>query len=173
MLTNTSHRTNFLITTSIDGHVKFWQKQESGIEFVKHYRAHMQAVTGISGSADGQLFATISEDGNAKVFDVVNFGASVIKFSGRPRTYFPFRHDQYHQARLYPAFMLLGTSKGPSSGFACRVSISSLLTNNTPCLMLIGHVDQTLLLAQFGFTMAVEATHHSNSLRAYTASLFM
>jgi peptidylprolyl isomerase domain and WD repeat-containing protein 1 len=32
---------DFIITTSTDGHVKFWKKQETGIEFVKHFRAHM------------------------------------------------------------------------------------------------------------------------------------
>jgi peptidylprolyl isomerase domain and WD repeat-containing protein 1 len=63
-----------LITTSVDGHLKLWKKQESGIEFVKHYRAHLTPVTGVCASADGQLFATVSEDGTAKVFDVVNFG---------------------------------------------------------------------------------------------------
>ncbi|TFL06846.1 hypothetical protein BDV98DRAFT_556785 [Pterulicium gracile] len=66
-------KTDFLITTSIDGHVKLWKKQESGIEFVKHYRAHLTPVTAVSASADGQLFASVSEDGTAKVFDVVNF----------------------------------------------------------------------------------------------------
>jgi peptidylprolyl isomerase domain and WD repeat-containing protein 1 len=79
VLTTLINRTNFLITTSVDGHIKFWQKQESGIEFVKHYRAHMQPVTGISASADGQLFASISEDGNAKVFDIMNFGTFILK----------------------------------------------------------------------------------------------
>ncbi|EJC97808.1 peptidyl-prolyl cis-trans isomerase [Fomitiporia mediterranea MF3/22] len=65
--------TDFVITTSIDGHLKLWKKQEVGIEFVKHYRAHLQQVTGVSASVDGTLFASISEDGTAKVFDVVNF----------------------------------------------------------------------------------------------------
>ena len=69
------HRTEFLITTSIDGHVKFWKKQEQGIEFVKHYRAHLAPIVGVSASADGQLFASVAEDGSAKVFDVINFGA--------------------------------------------------------------------------------------------------
>ena len=67
-------RTDFLITTSVDGHVKLWKKQDQGIEFVKHYRAHLTPVTAVSASADGQLFATVSEDMTAKVFDVVNFG---------------------------------------------------------------------------------------------------
>ena len=61
--------------TSVDGHLKLWKKQDTGIEFVKHYRAHLLPITGISASADGQLLASISEDGSAKVFDVVNFGA--------------------------------------------------------------------------------------------------
>ncbi|KAF9221560.1 hypothetical protein BS17DRAFT_737282 [Gyrodon lividus] len=66
-------KTDFLITTSLDGHLKLWKKQETGIEFVKHFRAHASPVVGVSASADGQLFASISEDGSAKVFDVVNF----------------------------------------------------------------------------------------------------
>lgn len=75
--TNTSYRTDFLITSSIDGHIKLWKKQEQGIEFVKHYRAHLSPVVSISASDDGQLFASVAEDGSAKVFDVVNFGAFV------------------------------------------------------------------------------------------------
>ncbi|KAI0059530.1 hypothetical protein BV25DRAFT_1828764 [Artomyces pyxidatus] len=66
-------RTEFIITTSVDGHLKLWKKQDTGIEFVKHYRAHIAPIVGVSASADGQLFASISEDGAAKVFDVVNF----------------------------------------------------------------------------------------------------
>ncbi|TDL23225.1 hypothetical protein BD410DRAFT_787555 [Rickenella mellea] len=69
----TMTRTDFLITTSIDGHLKLWKKQELGIEFVKHYRAHLGQVIGVSASADGQLYASIADDGAAKVFDVVNF----------------------------------------------------------------------------------------------------
>ncbi|KAK9763570.1 Peptidyl-prolyl cis-trans isomerase cyp15 [Basidiobolus ranarum] len=65
--------TDFLITTSVDGHLKFWKKTEKGIEFVKHFRAHLGAITGVSISADGLLFATISVDKSLKVFDVINF----------------------------------------------------------------------------------------------------
>lgn len=54
--------------------MKLWKKQETGIEFVKHYRAHLAPVVAVSASADGQLFASVAEDGSAKVFDVVNFG---------------------------------------------------------------------------------------------------
>ncbi|KAI6030857.1 hypothetical protein F5J12DRAFT_762754 [Pisolithus orientalis] len=66
-------KTGFLITTSVDGHLKLWKKQDTGIEFVKHFRAHSSPIVGVSASADGQLFASISEDGSAKVFDVMNF----------------------------------------------------------------------------------------------------
>jgi peptidylprolyl isomerase domain and WD repeat-containing protein 1 len=34
-------RTDFIITASADGHIKFWKKQPEGIEFVKHFRAHL------------------------------------------------------------------------------------------------------------------------------------
>ena len=70
------YSTDFIITTSVDGHLKLWKKQDTGIEFVKHYRAHMMPIVGVSASADGELFASIAEDESAKVFDVVNFGAS-------------------------------------------------------------------------------------------------
>ena len=70
--------TDFFITTSVDGHVKLWKKQDIGIEFVKHYRAHMAPVRAVSASTDGTLFASVAEDGTAKVFDVINFGELVI-----------------------------------------------------------------------------------------------
>jgi len=34
-------RTDFIVTASQDGHVKFWKKQVEGVEFVKHFRAHL------------------------------------------------------------------------------------------------------------------------------------
>ncbi|KAL9711194.1 Peptidyl-prolyl cis-trans isomerase cyp15 [Leucoagaricus gongylophorus] len=83
----TMTKTGFLITTSVDGHLKLWKKQEAGIEFVKHYRAHLTPITGVSASADGQLFATVSEDKTAKVFDVVNFDMiNIIKLDFVPHT---------------------------------------------------------------------------------------
>lgn len=33
--------TDFVITASCDGHIKFWKKMEVGIEFVKHFRSHL------------------------------------------------------------------------------------------------------------------------------------
>ena len=77
-LHNLLRRTSFVITTSVDGHLKLWKKQEVGIEFVKHFRAHLAPIVGIAASTDGSLFASIAEDGSAKVFDVVNFGTSSV-----------------------------------------------------------------------------------------------
>lgn len=34
-------KTDFLVTASVDGHIKFWKKMEDGIEFVKHFRSHL------------------------------------------------------------------------------------------------------------------------------------
>jgi len=63
----------FFITASRDGHVKFWKKQPEGVEFVKHFRAHLAAVTSLSVSHDGTLMCTSSEDGTLKIFDVLSF----------------------------------------------------------------------------------------------------
>jgi peptidylprolyl isomerase domain and WD repeat-containing protein 1 len=67
-------RTDFLITTSIDGHVKFWKKSATGLDFVKHFRSHLGAIVTASVSHDGTLLATAGVDKGLKIFDVVNFG---------------------------------------------------------------------------------------------------
>src|SRR5271169_3916012 len=68
--------TDFIITTSVDGAVKFWKKEAVGIEFVKQYRGHLGPVTSVSVSADGLIFVSASSDKTIKIFDVVNFGKS-------------------------------------------------------------------------------------------------
>ncbi|WOO80878.1 Peptidyl-prolyl cis-trans isomerase cyp15 [Vanrija pseudolonga] len=79
-------RTNFIITTSVDGHLKLWKKQEQGIEFVKHYRTSLKAIVGVSASEDGALFASISANGEGRVFDVVNFDMiNILKFGFTPK----------------------------------------------------------------------------------------
>jgi len=71
--------TDFIITTSVDGVVKFWKKQAVGIEFVKQYRGHLGPVSAVTVSADGTMFASASNDKTVKVFDVVNFGTSPLE----------------------------------------------------------------------------------------------
>lgn len=71
-ITLTPH-TDFLITASVDGFVKFWKKQAVGIEFVKEFRAHPGEITGVSTSADGRAFASCG-DNTVKIWDVISFG---------------------------------------------------------------------------------------------------
>ncbi|XP_011311435.1 peptidylprolyl isomerase domain and WD repeat-containing protein 1 [Fopius arisanus] len=78
-------KTNFVITASTDGHVKFWKKQDELIEFVKHFRAHIMSIQGLAASYNGVYAATISLDKTLKIFDVVNFDMiNMMKFEYTP-----------------------------------------------------------------------------------------
>lgn len=65
--------TNFYITASVDGVVKFWKKVPEGVEFVKTFLAHKSAVTALVVDALGHYCATIGDDRSVKVFDVLSF----------------------------------------------------------------------------------------------------
>ncbi|OJJ45883.1 hypothetical protein ASPZODRAFT_98871 [Penicilliopsis zonata CBS 506.65] len=65
--------TDFLITASVDGVVKFWKKMAVGVEFVKEFRAHTAEIRSTSISADGRSFATAGDDKTVKIFDVITF----------------------------------------------------------------------------------------------------
>lgn len=64
---------DFFITGSADGHLKFWKKKPSGIEFAKHFRSHLSPIEGLAVSVDGLLCCTISNDRSVKIYDVVNY----------------------------------------------------------------------------------------------------
>ena len=53
--------TEFIVTGSCDGHVKFWKKMPDNIEFVKHFQAHLGNILStimIAGlDRDSDLFA--------------------------------------------------------------------------------------------------------------------
>ncbi|MCJ1309976.1 Peptidylprolyl isomerase domain and WD repeat containing protein 1 [Agyrium rufum] len=77
--------TDFLITSSVDGFVKFWKKVAVGIEFVKEFRAHTGEIKSVSVSQDGRSFATAGADKTIKIFDVVTFDLlSMIQLQGVP-----------------------------------------------------------------------------------------
>ncbi|KAI8372788.1 peptidyl-prolyl cis-trans isomerase cyp15 [Radiomyces spectabilis] len=79
-------KSDFIITTSVDGHLKFWKKTSTGIEFVKHYRSHISNIVGISVSADNELLATISDDMALKVYDITNFDMiNMVKLGYKPK----------------------------------------------------------------------------------------
>ncbi|CAI5742053.1 unnamed protein product [Hyaloperonospora brassicae] len=65
--------TQFVITASVDGHVKFWKKMAQSIEFVKHYQAHVKAVQGLAVSTDGLRLCSTSADRSIKFYDVLAF----------------------------------------------------------------------------------------------------
>lgn len=65
--------TDFLITSSVDGVVKFWKKDAHGIEFVKEFKAHDGEIKSVSVSKDGRSFATAGVDETIKIFDVITF----------------------------------------------------------------------------------------------------
>lgn len=65
--------TDFLITSSVDGVVKFWKKVADGIEFVKEFKAHVGEIKSVSISTDGRSFATAGVDKSIKIFDVMTF----------------------------------------------------------------------------------------------------
>ena len=78
--------TEFLITSSIDGVVKFWKKIAQGIEFVKEFRAHNGEIKSVSVSQDGRSFATAGADDSVKIFDVVTFDLlSMLSLSFTPK----------------------------------------------------------------------------------------
>ncbi|XP_059486508.1 peptidylprolyl isomerase domain and WD repeat-containing protein 1 [Neocloeon triangulifer] len=66
-------KTNFIITGSCDGHVKFWKKSEELVEFVKHFRAHLGAINDLVVNHSGALLCTVAADKTMKIFDVINF----------------------------------------------------------------------------------------------------
>lgn len=66
-------RTDFLVTASEDGHVKFWKKMPEGLEFVKHYHAHLGPVHSVAVSGDGLRLATTGQDKAIKLYDVLTF----------------------------------------------------------------------------------------------------
>ncbi|CAG9795493.1 unnamed protein product [Diatraea saccharalis] len=66
-------KTDFVVTGSQDGHLKFWKKQDEGIEFVKHFRCHLAPICHMSTNSTGTLLCTASPEKTIKVFDVVNF----------------------------------------------------------------------------------------------------
>ena len=50
--------TDFLVTASSDGHIKFWKKMPEGVEFVKHYHSHLEPIHDLA-VRDNESTATI------------------------------------------------------------------------------------------------------------------
>lgn len=68
----TSNKTDFIITFSLDGHIKFWRKVFFLIEFVKNFKAHSGLITCASLNKDHDSLCTVGIDKTLKIFDVLN-----------------------------------------------------------------------------------------------------
>jgi peptidylprolyl isomerase domain and WD repeat-containing protein 1 len=79
--------TDFLITASVDGVVKFWKKKGGvGVEFVKEFRAHDGEIVSVSVSADGGNYASAGTDKTIKIFDIITFDLlSIITLEETPK----------------------------------------------------------------------------------------
>jgi peptidylprolyl isomerase domain and WD repeat-containing protein 1 len=74
---------DFFVSASRDGHVKFWKKRARGVEFAKHFRAHVGVILDVDCSKCGTRLITLGEDGSAKIFDVNSFDMiGMIKLNG-------------------------------------------------------------------------------------------
>mmetsp|Transcript_59589 Transcript_59589/g.143909 ORF Transcript_59589/g.143909 Transcript_59589/m.143909 type:complete len:625 (-) Transcript_59589:29-1903(-) len=83
--TSASRETEFLVTGSVDGHIKFWKKQFEGIEFVKHFRSHMGTLLAMALSQDGRLLVTVGDDNALKMYEVAAFDmTSMLKLPFKP-----------------------------------------------------------------------------------------
>eukprot|EP01036_Dinobryon_divergens_P031873 gene31873-41358_t len=71
-----SKPTEFVVTASNDGHVKFWKKMAETIEFVKHYQAHLGCIYSLAMSADSKQLVTTAADKYIKFFEISGFDLS-------------------------------------------------------------------------------------------------
>lgn len=107
-------KTDFIVTASVDGHLKFWKKLEDGIEFVKHFRSHLctwhffnlnsfkkkartpnlfhlnitksGSINALATNVNGTYLCTASSDKSVKIFDVINFDMiNMIKLDFEPK----------------------------------------------------------------------------------------
>lgn len=68
-----SKATEFIITGSSDGHIKFWKKMPKAIEFVKHYQAHLGPINDMKVSFDEKILVSTSNDQYIKFFEILGF----------------------------------------------------------------------------------------------------
>lgn len=87
-----SAKLDFIVTCSVDGHLKFWRKAFHLIEFMRNFKAHialMQAhnglITGLALSKGHDLLCSVGIDKTLKIFDTLNCDLrTIIKLSFSP-----------------------------------------------------------------------------------------
>jgi len=109
--------TDFLITSSVDGYVKFWKKVPGTIEFVKEYKAHNGEIRCVTVSADGRSFATSGIDNTVKIFDVETFDLLAMLQPEKPAKAVCFVHGT---GSSYPLLAVSNEQDGDISIFDGR-----------------------------------------------------
>lgn len=81
----TSSKQNLIVTSSVDGHIKFWKKVYCLVEFIKNFKAHSGLVMNMAFSKNQDLLASVGVDRTLKLFDVLNCDLrTVIKLTFSP-----------------------------------------------------------------------------------------
>ncbi|EAA10133.4 AGAP008660-PA [Anopheles gambiae str. PEST] len=102
-------KSEFIVTVSVDGHVKFWKKMELGIEFVKHFRSHLAPINCLAVNCSGTYLCTASVDKSIKVFDVINFDMiNMLKLE-----YVPYRVEWIHRMGDVISYLAVADQDSP------------------------------------------------------------
>uniref|UniRef100_A0A182NGS0 peptidylprolyl isomerase n=1 Tax=Anopheles dirus TaxID=7168 RepID=A0A182NGS0_9DIPT len=102
-------KSEFIVTVSVDGHVKFWKKMELGIEFVKHFRSHLAPINYLAVNCSGTYLCTASVDKSIKVFDVINFDMiNMLKLE-----YVPYRVEWIHRMGDVISYLAVADQDSP------------------------------------------------------------
>ena len=124
-------KTDFIITASAEGFVKFWKKVPHGIEFVKGYHAHAKNVVGLDLSPDGRRLCSVGADNTLKFYDVLNFDMTRVidlKFTPSTCTWISRSGDAEHTVAVADA----------DSG-AIHVWSTNDWSSTDPCLIVRAH----------------------------------
>ncbi|CAA9988738.1 peptidyl-prolyl cis-trans isomerase, putative [Plasmodium knowlesi strain H] len=82
-----SNKKKYIITGSANGVVKFWYKNVGSIEFVKHFKIHLNEIICLFLSEDEEVMGSLSKDKTYKQFDVSSFDMNIIiKLDFSPQT---------------------------------------------------------------------------------------
>uniref|UniRef100_A0A0G4FPX9 peptidylprolyl isomerase n=1 Tax=Chromera velia CCMP2878 TaxID=1169474 RepID=A0A0G4FPX9_9ALVE len=145
-----SSESEFILTGSADGHVKFWKKTFDGIEFVKHFRAHLGKLYDLSLSEDGAFACSVGEDSAMKTFDVLNFDlVCMTKLSFRP-----FACCLLHKKGELSPLVAVSERQSPSLHL-----LEAMTGNGTPLRTLTRHVAPVHIiraLPKLGFALSID-----------------
>lgn len=150
-------QSNFILSASADGHVKFWKKQPEGVEFAKHFVAHTQPLCALTVSPDARHAASLSADGTAKIYDVLAFDMMAILELGYTPTTVCWAHREGRPvlavAAKEPPHIFLYDALSPSvdaDGHARPVSRITRRSGAVPIEHLVYSVSEDFLIGVGG-----------------------